>query len=406
MSTESAPQTALRGYPLPREDALRPPDYAGLLGGCPVAPVALPSGDEGLLVTRYEDVRTALAHPAYSRAATVLPEAPKLTAVPFEAGGLFTLDPPEHTRLRSLVTRAFTPRRVEGLRPWIRRTAEALADAMAAGPSPADFNEAFAFPFPVAVICELLGVPFADRDRFRAWSDALLSLDELPAEEVRRSRGELFGYLTALVAEERREPGDGLIGALVRARDEHGALSEPELLTLVTTLLVAGHETTVGALGTAVFTLLRRPGAWADLRREPDRLPAAVEELLRLNPVGDGGPLRVTVADTELSGRPVPRNSAVIAAICPANRDPEVFEDPDAYRPERYRPGAGTPGHLSFGHGPHYCVGAGLARAELEIGLDVLLRRFPGLRLAADPGAVRMRTGLIVNRLAGLPVAW
>ena len=412
MSTEAdaAPAVgSVRGYPLPRPDAIRPPDYAELRGRCPVAPVQLPSGDQGLLVSRYEDVRTVLAHPSYSRAATVLPEAPKLTAVPFEAGGLFTLDPPEHTRLRGLVTRVFTPRRVAELRPWIRRTAEQLAEDMADGPRPVDFNEAFAFPFPVAVICELLGVPFEDRERFRAWSDGLLSLNDQSGEKMREARTAMFGYLVALVAEQRENPGDNLVGALVRSRDEDDALSESELLTMVMTLLVAGHETTVGVLGASVFTLLRHPGAWYDLRQHPDRVPAAVDELLRLNPVGDGGPLRVTTEDTELSGTAVPRNSAVIAAICSANRDAEAFDDPDGYHPERYlpdRPGGPAQPHLAFGFGPHYCLGAALARAELEIALGALGRRFPALRLAVEPEQVRMRSGLIVNRLAELPVRW
>lgn len=390
-------------YPPPRPSAGDvPPVYRELRSGCPVAPVVLPSGDKGFLVSRYEDVRTVLGDPRFSRAATVHPDAPKLTAVPFEAGGLFTMDPPGHTRLRSLASAAFTPRRVRELRPRIRELAEELLDRIEEAGPPADLNALFAFPLPTAVICELLGVPFEDRERFRAWSDAILSLTSHTPEEMRDNRMALAGYLAGLAAAKRERPGEDLLSALVQVHDEEGErLGGQELITLAMTLLVAGHETTVGLIGTSVFTLLRQPDGLASLPLGGDGLEAAVEELLRINPIGDGGPLRVTLEDVEIAGTVIPRNSAVIGSICSADRDERHFPDPD-----EYRPGRGGPAHLAFGHGPHYCLGASLARAELQTALSSLARRFPRLRLAVPPGEIAMHSGLLVNRLKSLPVTW
>ncbi len=398
-------------YPPPRPNAVDvPEEYARLRAEEPLAPVVLPSGDAGYLVSRYEDVRAVLSDPRCSRAATVRPEAPKLTAVPFDAGGLFTMDPPEHTRLRALVSRAFTPRRVARMRPRLVQLAGSLADSLADAGPPADLNAAFAFPFPVAVICELLGVPYADRERFRTWSDAVLSLTAHTPQEMLRHKEALLAYLARLVAAKRREPGEDLLSALVTVRDEDGGLTEQELLTLAMTLLIAGHETTAGVLGTSVFTLLRHPGGMARVPDDEEELSALVEELLRINPLGDGGPLRVTTRPVEVAGHTLPANSAVIASVCSANRDGSRFPEPDRFDPGRFDPArarTGTAaGHLAFGHGPHYCLGAPLARAELAVALRTLADRFPTLRLAVPVEDVTMHTGLLVNRLTRLPVTW
>jgi nocardicin N-oxygenase len=414
-SSSSGPSSgpSARSYPPPRRSAIEIPEaYERLHAEEPVAQVTLPSGDLGHLVSRYDDVRAVLADPRCSRAATVRPEAPKLTAVPFDAGGLFTMDPPEHTRLRGLVARAFTPRRVERMRPRITELAEGLADAMADAGSPLDLNAAFAFPFPVAVICELLGVPYADREQFRTWSDAVLSLTAHTPEEMLRHKKALLAYLAGLVADKRRRPGHDLLSALVALRDggdgdeggEGEGLTEHELLTLAMTLLIAGHETTVGVLGTSVFTLLRHAGGLTRVPDGEEMLAALVEELLRVNPIGDGGPLRVTTEPVEIAGQVLPANSAVIASICAANRDPARFRDADRFDPARVVTSGFA--HVAFGHGPHYCLGAPLARAELAIALRVLAGRFPTMRLAVPVEAVTMRTGLMVNRLTDLPVAW
>ncbi|WP_055500578.1 cytochrome P450 [Streptomyces albus] len=411
LSAMPPPARRAHRYPPPRSSAVDvPEEYARLRAEEPLAPVVLPSGDAGYLVSRYEDVRAVLSDPRCSRAATVRPEAPKLTAVPFDAGGLFTMDPPEHTRLRALVSRAFTPRRVARMRPRLVQLAGSLADSLADAGPPADLNAAFAFPFPVAVICELLGVPYADRERFRTWSDAVLSLTAHTPQEMLRHKEALLAYLARLVAAKRREPGEDLLSALVTVRDEDGGLTEQELLTLAMTLLIAGHETTAGVLGTSVFTLLRHPGGMARVPDDGEELSALVEELLRINPLGDGGPLRVTTRPVEVAGHTLPANSAVIASVCSANRDGSRFPEPDRFDPGRFDPArarTGTAaGHLAFGHGPHYCLGAPLARAELAVALRTLADRFPTLRLAVPVEDVTMHTGLLVNRLTRLPVTW
>jgi cytochrome P450 len=395
--------SAVRSYPPPRRSATDiPEEYARLRSDTPAADVVMPSGDGAYLFSRYDDVRTVLSDARCSRAATALPESPRLTAVPFDAGGLFTMDPPEHTRLRSLVSSAFTARRVDLMRPRIQQLTDGLLERMAEqGGGPVDFNEVFAFPCPVAVICELLGVPFADRELFRGWSDAILSLTAHTPEQMLERKLALVGYLQQLVEEKRQRPGDDLLSALVGIRDEEGPLTEHELITMAMTLLIAGHETTVGVLGTSVFTLLRHGGGMGLVPAEPEALATLVEELLRINPIGDGGPLRVTTAEIEVAGTTVPAGSAVIGAICSANRDESRFPDADRFEPGR----RGAP-HLAFGHGPHYCLGAPLARAELQIALSALARRFPDLRLAVPVDEVRMHTGLLVNRLESLPVNW
>lgn len=394
--------SAVRSYPPPRRSATDIPDeYAQLRSEAPAADVVMPSGDGAYLFSRYDDVRTVLSDARCSRAATVLPESPRLTAVPFDAGGLFTMDPPEHTRLRSLVSSAFTVRRVDLLRPRIQELADGLLERMAGQGGPVDLNEAFAFPYPVAVICELLGVPFEDRELFRGWSDAILSLTAHTPEQMLERKLALVAYLQQLVEDKRRRPGDDLLSALVLVRDEDGPLTEHELITMAMTLLIAGHETTVGVLGTSVFTLLRHAGGMGLVPEAPEALSTLVEELLRINPIGDGGPLRVTTAEIQVAGRTVPAGSAVIGAICSANRDEHRFPGADRFDPGR----RGAP-HLAFGHGPHYCLGAPLARAELQIALSSLARRFPGLRLDVPVDEVRMHTGLLVNRLKSLPVNW
>ncbi|GAA2077554.1 cytochrome P450 [Streptomyces albiaxialis] len=392
-------------YPFPRPSAVEmPPVYEKLRESCPVAHVRLPSGDEGYVASRYEDVRTVLADTRFSRAATVAPGAPQLSKNPPMAGGLFTMDPPEHTRLRKLVSREFTARRVQNLRPRIQELTDGLLDEMEKLDPPADLNTTLAFPLPVMVICELLGVPFEDRDKFRAWSDAFVSLTSHAPEEVASRREEMVRYLGQLIERKREEPADDLMSALVAARDEQGSLSGPELVLMGITLLVAGHETTVSMIGTCVLTLLRHPEHLAALRERPEAMEHAVEELLRINPIGDGGPLRVTLEDVTVGGTSIPRGSAVLAAICSANRDESVFTG----RPTgEFDPGRGSAtSQLAFGHGAHFCLGAALARAELQIVLSSLLGRFPGLRLAEDVSALRMTTGMMVHALERLPVTW
>ncbi|ANW21314.1 cytochrome P450 [Streptomyces clavuligerus] len=392
-------------YPFPRPSAVQvPPVYDRLRGECPVAKVRLPSGDDGYVVSRYDDVRTVLADPRFSRAAMLAEGAPRLTAAPPMGGSLFTMDPPEHTRLRRLVSREFTARRVQNLRPRIQEMTDELLDGMEKLSPPVDLNPAFAFPLPVMVICELLGVPFEDRDRFRGWSDAFVSLTSHTPEEVMEQRMSMVQYLGELVQRKRAEPTDDLMGALVQVHDEDGGrLSEIELITMGITLLVAGHETTVSMIGTCALTLLRHPEHLAALKADPGSIDKVVEELLRINPIGDGGPFRVTLEDVEVADSVIPQGSGVIAAVCSANQDSARFgADPGVFDPSRPTASA----HLAFGHGPHFCLGAALARAELQIALSSLFRRFPGLALADEVRNLRMTSGMMVHALSRLPVTW
>ncbi|MEV8396899.1 cytochrome P450 [Streptomyces niveus] len=392
-------------YPFHRPSAVEvPPVYEELRGKCPVAHVRLPTGDEGYVVTRYDDVRTVLADARFSRAATISPDAPQLTPTPPVPGSLFTTDAPEHTRLRRLVSREFTARRVQNMRPRIQELTDGLLDEMEKLDGPVDLNTALAFPLPVMVICELLGVPFEDRDRFREWSDAFVSITAHTPEEMAAQRQQMIGYLGELVKRKREEPTDDLMGALVVASDEEGSLNEYELIVMAATILVAGHETTVSMIGKIVLTLLRHPEQMAVLREHPEKLDHAIEELLRVNPIGDGGPLRITLEDVEVGGTLIPKGSAVLAAVCSANQDPDRFPGAQANEFDPERPEAVH--HVAFGHGPHFCVGAALARAELQIVISSLLNRFPGLRLAEEVGSLELTTGMMVHGLKELPVTW
>ncbi|MEV8345398.1 cytochrome P450 [Streptomyces niveus] len=392
-------------YPFHRPSAVEvPPVYEELRGKCPVAHVRLPTGDEGYVVTRYDDVRTVLADARFSRAATISPDAPQLTPTPPVPGSLFTTDAPEHTRLRRLVSREFTARRVQNMRPRIQELTDGLLDEMEKLDGPVDLNTALAFPLPVMVICELLGVPFEDRDRFREWSDAFVSITAHTPEEMAAQRQQMIGYLGALVKRKREEPTDDLMGALVVASDEEGSLNEYELIVMAATILVAGHETTVSMIGKIVLTLLRHPEQMAMLREHPEKLDHAIEELMRVNPIGDGGPLRITLEDVEVGGTLIPKGSAVLAAVCSANQDPDRFPGAQANEFDPERPEAVH--HVAFGHGPHFCVGAALARAELQIVISSLLNRFPGLRLAEEVGSLELTTGMMVHGLKELPVTW
>lgn len=391
-----------RSYPFHRPSAIEiPPVYAELRRDEPVARVTLPSGDLGYVVSRHEDAKLVLADPRFSRAAMLAEGAPQLTVLPMPPGSLFTTDPPEHTRLRKLVTGVFTARRIRALEPRIQELTDELLDRMEAEGGPIDLNRALAFPLPVQVICELLGVPFEDREQFRTWSNAIVSLTTHTAEEMMQQRMEMAGYINALIERRRGEPGEDLLSALITAHDEEDALNQGELVIMAMTLLVAGHETTVSMIGACVLTLLRHPEHLDRIINDPEAMNGFVAELLRINPIGDGGPLRITLEDVEIAGTVIPKGSAVMAAVAGANRDPKVFDRPEEFDPYRtHNP------HLAYGHGIHHCLGAALANAELRITIGSLFRRFPTLRLATGLDELRMKPGMLVHGLEELPVDW
>ncbi|MFF6873341.1 MULTISPECIES: cytochrome P450 [unclassified Streptomyces] len=369
----------------------------------PAVRVTLPSGDPGWVVTRYEDIRVLLSDPRLrrDRSSEDLPRITKDNSM-FQDPNV-SLDPPEHPRMRRLVTKALSAARVEKMRPHVQALVDELLDAMeAAGPT-ADLAEALAFPLGIRTLCGLLGVPPEDQKDFRLWTDAYLSVNRYSAEEVARYRGELFGYIQRLVAAKREQPGDDLISSLIAVRDEdESRLGEYELLYWVQGLLMGGYESTANHLAAAVVTLLAHPEELAKVREDPSLVPAAVEELLRYQVLfSQLAAVRYSTEDIEVGGVTIPAGSAVFLALESANRDEQVFKEPDALRLDR-----DDNKHLSFSAGPHFCAGSALARMELQTAIGTLLRRYPDLRLTVPAQELSRNTGVLVEGFTEVPVTW
>ncbi len=368
-----------------------------------ISRVGTPFGIDAWLVTRHADVRAVLGDAerfqVAKRGITELPGAPKLTeeqAAALRAGNLLMTDPPEHTRLRRMLTPEFTIRRMRRLEPRIREIVTEHLDAMESAGSPADLVSSFALPIPSLVICELLGVPFEDRAAFQHRTTRMIDMS-VPAEERVRMQLESRAYMAELVARQLAEPGEDLLGMLVREhRDD---VSADELIGIGALLLLAGHETTAGMLSLGTLALLRHPDQLDLLRKEPERIDAAVEELLRWLSIVHSGTFKMTTTEVELGGRRLGAGELVACALPAANRDPALLPGPDRLDITR-----GEPGHVAFGHGIHHSLGAPLARMELRIALPALLGRFPGLRTTdVEP---QFRSFSIVYGLASLEVAW
>ncbi|MDW3848498.1 cytochrome P450 [Micromonospora sp. BRA006-A] len=367
------------------------PALARLRAERPVCPVGSPRFDSWL-ITRFDDARTALTDPRLSKDLYGPGQHYLKIFGPNSEGlnrNMLNSDPPEHTRLRRVVSQAFAPRRIEALRPRIASTVEQLIDKMAPH-GEADLMHEFAIPLPMTVICELLGVPPADHDRVLDWTQVIRtsgSTSRPPAQEraaVQEAQLRLHHYLAGLVRAKRDDPADDIIGALIKAVDRDGTLSEAELVTTTFLLLFAGHQTTADFLGNAVLALLTHPEQMELLRDSPRLLPAAIEELLRFDgPLPVASP-RIATEDVDYQGVRIPRGAIVGVAINAANHDPAHFADPDRLDLRRVR----GP-HLGFGHGVHYCLGVSLARMEAELALGALLRRLPGLRLGVPLAEVR-----------------
>ncbi|TDD05295.1 cytochrome P450, partial [Nonomuraea diastatica] len=356
----------------PAEELARARDGEG------VVRVETPWGLPAYLVCRHEDVRKVLSDPArFSNALTPLRGAGALDPdelARMRAGQLIGLDPPEHTRLRRMLTPEFTARRMRRLEPRITEIVQTALDDLERAGKPADLVAHFALPVPSLVICELLGVPQADRAGFQDRSVRLLDTS-LPAEELTAVRREERAYLAGLVARAQADPGEDMLGMLVR---EHGHdLSTDELIGVAGQLLLAGHETTSNMLGLGTLALLRRPDQLAMIREDPALIEPAVEELLRWLSISQSPPPRTTTAEVEIAGQVIPAGSLVICSLPAANRDHAFIGDPD--RLDITREAAG---HVAFGHGVHHCLGAPLARMEMRIAFPLLLQRFPGLALA------------------------
>jgi cytochrome P450 len=392
-----------RAYPATTTDRLDPDPLLGWLREHePLTRVRLPYGEPAWLATRYEDVKVVLGDPRFSRAAAVGRDQPRTRPHLSPPGSILDLDPPEHSRLRRLVTTAFTVRRIEQLRPRVQQIADELVETMLAAGSPQDLVDGFALPLPVAVICELLGVPYEDRGDFRVWSDAFLSTTKFTREEVTACSIKMRTYVGGLIRQRRDEPRADLISTLVAARDDHDKLSEDELLSLVQAILIAGHETTASQIPNFVYVLLQHPDQFAAIRADPALIPRAVEELLRFIPLGAGGGIpRYALEDLELGGVTVRAGEPVLAAIASANLDESVYTCPhqlDLKRDET--------SHVGFGHGAHHCLGAPLARMELQVALGTLVGRLPGLRLADGEAGIDWKSGLSTRGPERMMVAW
>ena len=357
------------------------------------------------LVTRHDDIKAVLSdHERFSNGRPpgfVVPGAPQpseeeLAAA--RAGNLLGLDPPEHSRLRRMLTPEFTIRRMKRLEPRIAEIVEAQLDEMDRHGPPVDLVENFALPIPSLVICELLGVPYSDREAFQQRTARQLDLSRPIAERMELARAGRE-YMGSLVAATRRHPNDDLLGMLVR---EHGAeLTDDELIGIANLLLVAGHETTSNMLGLGTLALLRYPDQLAAVRDDPDAVVPAVEELMRWLSIVHTGIPRITTTDVEIAGVHIPAGRLVVLSLPSGNRDPAFVDRPETLDIHR-----GAIGHLGFGHGVHHCLGAPLARMEMRIAFPALLRRFPTLALDEPFGDVDFRAFHFIYGLRSLRVTW
>ncbi|GAA2220876.1 cytochrome P450 [Streptomyces amakusaensis] len=412
----SSPGSAPAPGPVPElfswEFATDPyPAYAWLREHAPVHRTELPSGVEAWLVTRYADARQALAdqrlsknpahhdEPAHAKGKTGIPGERKAELMTH----LLNIDPPDHTRLRRLVSKAFTPRTVAEFAPRVQELTDQLIDGFLER-GEADLIHEFAFPLPIYAICDLLGVPREDQDDFRDWAGMMIRHGGGPRGGVARSVKKMRGYLVELIHRKRENLGDDLISGLIRASDHGEHLTENEAAAMAFILLFAGFETTVNLIGNGVYSLLRNPGERERLQAslaagETGLLETGVEELLRHDGPVEVATWRFATEDLVIGGERIAAGDPVLVVLAAADRDPDRFDEPDVLDLSRR-----DNQHLGYGHGIHYCLGAPLARLEGQTAIATLLRRLPDLRLAADPADLRWRGGLIMRGLRTLPV--
>jgi cytochrome P450 len=376
------------------------PTWTRLREAGPAHRVTMPDGAPVWLVTRYADVRAALADPrmSLSRKHSHGTGYKGLSLPPELDANLLNMDPPNHTRLRRLVSKAFTSSRVENLCGQIQDVANELLDAIASK-GRADLIASFAAPLSITVICNMLGVPIEDGHDFRSWTNALVAPDLDRSADAKTAGLAMLRYLVTLIARKRSKQNNDLLAGLIAARDNEDRLTENELVSLVFLILSAGYETSINLIGNGILTLLLRPKQLAELRVESKLLSPMVEELLRYDGPASLAIRRFPVEEVEIGGVKIPAGDTVLLSLASANRDPSRFANPDGLDGRR----ADNP-HLAFGYGIHYCLGAPLARLEGEIAIGTVLRRFPALALAVPADQLRWRASVRSHSLRDLPV--
>jgi cytochrome P450 len=377
--------------PYPTYDQLREMD--------PVHQVRFPDGQLGWLVTRYEDATEVLKDPRFIKDYSKLYGGSMDQMSVFTQNMLFS-DPPDHKRLRGLAQKAFTPKMIAGMRNHIQEIADELLDPLSDRAS-INLIDEFAFPLPIIVICEILGVPAEDRNKFRLWSNSLIEgTSGESGVSIFEHMNQFIQYLGQWFAKVREHPGDDLISQLIIAEEEGDRLTEKELFGVVSLLIIAGHETTVNLIGNTVLALLEYPEQQKHLREHPELIPQALEESLRYNGPVEFSTSRWAAEDMEFNGKQIRRGDLVVVSLNSANHDPAKFSNPEIFDITREK----SP-HLAFGMGIHFCLGAPLARLEGEIALSSLLERFPDMQLSVDRSELEWRPGMIVRGVKEIPLS-
>lgn len=390
--------------PSPKENLFTPefvqnpyPVYARMREEEPIAKLMFPDGQFGWMITRYDDAVDVLKDNRFIKDITKVYGSEGQSI--FTSNMLFA-DPPDHRRLRGLVQQGFTPKLIESMRGHIQQIADELLDAVE-GRAEIELIDDYAFPLPIIVISEILGVPLEDRDKFRTWSNSIVGASNSEFDDqVYRHMQEFTEYLGRWFEKVRRDPGDDLISQLITAEEAGERLSEQELYGVVSLLIIAGHETTVNLIGNGILSLLQHPEQLRLLRDDPSLIKGAIEEMLRYNGPVEFSTSRWAGEDLEFRGADMKRGDLVIVALDSADRDGSQFDDPDLFDITRERSR-----HLAFGHGIHMCLGAPLARLEGEIAVNTLLRRFPNIRLREDAGELEWRPGMIVRGVKEIPLS-
>jgi cytochrome P450 len=395
-------------FPISRADGKPldpPPVFDDLRAHGPVAPVRLWDGSRAWLVTRYDQARAVLADRRFSSDVTregFPTYYPGQRVVIEQAPSFIRTDPPEHSRLRRMLTRDFMLKQSEQMRPAVRAIVDGLIDDIQARPAPLDMVRALALPVPSLTICQLLGIPYSDHDIFQSLTNVALSRSST-LEEIERATADLLAWLDELVtAKERRPTGDDLLGRLVLAQVRPGHLSHDDLVSMTRLLVVAGHETTANMLGLTLLSYMREPETFAGVDADPARLKGCVEELLRYHSIIQIGVARVTTEEVELDGQRIGPGEGVIVSLLGANRDGAAYDRPDEFDVTR----GFHPKHIAFGFGVHQCIGQALARIEVQELLSGVVRRLPGLRLAVPLDDLPFRGEMTVHGVHELPASW